>query len=565
MKNQLFILLVLLMISNAMAAPMVGGLNGVDVCTCPAGSGGTTIGGNISATIDVNYTFTGLPGTPANVINIGNSTVALLDFMVPQGANGATGATGAMNQTPNMTANMTAGEAGATGATGGSGGQILYFIHAASSDPITYEGLKPIPAGSTEVDETITVKNTLGKVYIDSYITDVGYPALTEIPAGLWRFRAFAFVSGTPGTTTLVFDVYNRTAGGTETLLFSTTTNDIDSLATTEQLATYTQTSNYVVSTNDRIVVKVYGQSTHTSNINLHWIYEGTTHTSHVQTTLDAAPETALSFNVLAGETLKKGQAVYLSGALTGIPIVSKADNTNLAKSRVVGLIIADTASGAHGQVRRNGVLTAVDTRTTNTDLNPGGETWVAGDLLFATTGGGLTKNRPTSGRSVKAAYSLSGSGVSDTLLAYPMENPVWITGASGEDIIARLGDSLGTNKFSIRNYANTEVAYFNSKGSLNVIGNNITGIKVVDAPTDAANKSYVDTHSANLSAAYPIGSVYITTSSTNPATLLGFGTWTQISKGRVLVGEDPAQSNFATAGQTGGNYTVNISAHRTV
>lgn len=363
------------------------------------------------------------------------------------------------------------GATGATGATGGTGGQILYFRNAHSTDPVTYEGLIPVPAGATEVNEAVTVKNTLGEVYIDSYITDIGYPALTQLPAGLWRFRTYHYVDSSSGTTTMTFKIYNRTSSGAETLLFTATSGDINDLTTNEYLTSYVQTSAYNIALTDRIVVKTYGQTTHSSNVILHWVYEGSTHTSHIQTTLDTAPATSLSFNVIAGESIKKGQAVYISGSSGGNPQVLLADNTNTAKSRVVGLMTTDTASGSMGSVRRSGALTVIDTRTTNTYINPVGETWLAGDLLFATTGGGLTKVRPTSGRSVKAAYTMLGSNANDVLLAYPMENPVWTTAASGEGIVLRLGDNLGATKVSIRGYDNSEVAAIYSNGSINFGG----------------------------------------------------------------------------------------------
>ena len=57
------------------------------------------------------------------------------------------------------------------------------------------------------------------------------------------------------------------------------------------------------------------------------------------------------------------------------------------------------------------------------------------------------------------------------------------------------------------------------------------------------------------LSAAYPVGSVYINASvSTNPATLLGFGTWASFGAGRVLVGVDSGDTSFDTLGETGGS-----------
>jgi len=55
------------------------------------------------------------------------------------------------------------------------------------------------------------------------------------------------------------------------------------------------------------------------------------------------------------------------------------------------------------------------------------------------------------------------------------------------------------------------------------------------------------------LAQAYPVGSIYINaTDSTNPGTLLGFGTWTQAGRGRVLVGEGTSDQAF-TIGTTGG------------
>jgi len=58
------------------------------------------------------------------------------------------------------------------------------------------------------------------------------------------------------------------------------------------------------------------------------------------------------------------------------------------------------------------------------------------------------------------------------------------------------------------------------------------------------------------LKKAYPIGSVYINASNaTNPASLLGFGTWSEYGQGRVLVGKS-AEAEFDTAGKTGGEKT---------
>ena len=55
----------------------------------------------------------------------------------------------------------------------------------------------------------------------------------------------------------------------------------------------------------------------------------------------------------------------------------------------------------------------------------------------------------------------------------------------------------------------------------------------------------------------YPVGSIYINaTNSTNPGTLLGFGTWVAFGAGKVPVGIDSSDTDFDTAEETGGAKT---------
>jgi hypothetical protein len=58
----------------------------------------------------------------------------------------------------------------------------------------------------------------------------------------------------------------------------------------------------------------------------------------------------------------------------------------------------------------------------------------------------------------------------------------------------------------------------------------------------------------------YPVGSLYLTTVSTNPATIFGFGTWVAHAKGQALVGKADS-GTFATAGSTGGAETVTLTS----
>ena len=64
----------------------------------------------------------------------------------------------------------------------------------------------------------------------------------------------------------------------------------------------------------------------------------------------------------------------------------------------------------------------------------------------------------------------------------------------------------------------------------------------------------------ATLQAVYPVGSIYINAaSSTNPATLLGFGTWAAFGAGKVMVGIDSSDTDFDTVEETGGAKTVTL------
>ena len=63
--------------------------------------------------------------------------------------------------------------------------------------------------------------------------------------------------------------------------------------------------------------------------------------------------------------------------------------------------------------------------------------------------------------------------------------------------------------------------------------------------------------------AIYPVGSIYSNAAvATNPATLLGFGTWTAFGAGRVMVGLDSGNVLMDTVEETGGSADAVVIAH---
>lgn len=78
-------------------------------------------------------------------------------------------------------------------------------------------------------------------------------------------------------------------------------------------------------------------------------------------------------------------------------------------------------------------------------------------------------------------------------------------------------------------------------------------------ADTNSLDYKVAHPTAPDLSACWPVGSVFISVVGTNPATLLGFGTWSAIGAGRVLVGQDAGDADFDTLEETGGAKTVTL------
>jgi hypothetical protein len=93
--------------------------------------------------------------------------------------------------------------------------------------------------------------------------------------------------------------------------------------------------------------------------------------------------------HIRAGETLAKGDPVYVSGShgsgSTLIPIVSKADASNAAKMPAVGIMDAAVANNASGHMVIVGTIT---------ELNTAGYTVNA--ELYVAAGGGFTATPPS-------------------------------------------------------------------------------------------------------------------------------------------------------------------------
>ena len=129
-------------------------------------------------------------------------------------------------------------------------------------------------------------------------------------------------------------------------------------------------------------------------------------------------------------------------------------------------------------------------------------------------------------------------------------------TACSNADFVSIAGTETLTNKTLTSPTINTP----------SIASPTMTGTPVAPTATAGSNTTQVATTAfvtAAAQALYPVGSIYINaTSSTNPATLLGFGTWTAFGAGRVLVGLDASDALFDTAEETGGSKDAVVVSH---
>jgi len=88
---------------------------------------------------------------------------------------------------------------------------------------------------------------------------------------------------------------------------------------------------------------------------------------------------------------------------------------------------------------------------------------------------------------------------------------------------------------------------YIGKQPKDNTSNSNFIGLEIDGDIELYNNKKLLDT-------VWPIGSIYISVTDANPATTLGFGTWSAFAKGRTLIGVDPSDTALNAPNKQGGS-----------
>jgi hypothetical protein len=166
-----------------------------------------------------------------------------------------------------------------------------------------------------------------------------------------------------------------------------------------------------------------------------------------------------------------------------------------------------------------------------------------SGSLVFATSPTLVTPalGTPTSGTLTSCTGLPIDAGTTGTLPVLRGGTGVTTSTGSGNNVLSTsptlVTPILGTP---------TSGALDNCTANTETFGN---------SSTQLATTAFVQ---AALAALHPVGSIYTSTSATNPGTALGFGTWVAFGAGRVMVGVGGSFS----AGATGGSADAIVVSH---
>ena len=344
----------------------------------------------------------------ATLTNSGALTVTGLQ------GNDVSNAAPANNQTLVWSSSASAWVPGASLQGGSGGGGVVLYLNYQTSGASPTTGLtssKQMGPLATDTANSVTSANLSQSVYdlVATFVTDVGYPGVTSIPAGLWDFNFWASSTGTVTNQTIVQIQVYKYNGTTATLL--ATSDDIsiyDPSVTAQYIGNVTMPQTTILDT-DRIVVELRGKAT-ANNKTITFNFGGNT-PAHLHTTLPSVAGTGL---------VKAVNGAFQSPASTLV-------NADVASNAAIG--VSKLANGSSGQILVAGASNlAYQTMSGDATINASGALTLANSGVSANTYGSAS-SVPVAAVDAKGRVT----SVTDTpiLLPYTVQR-VTVTSATG-------------------------------------------------------------------------------------------------------------------------------------
>lgn len=151
--------------------------------------------------------------------------------------------------------------------------------------PGNYYKLLNVPPVADQTILSVTVKNTDGPKAFGAWVS----PPMTktvQIEPAIWRARTNHYVSTTAGTSRVVFEVWNYTSAGTEMgpLWYNAwQTDDINTLSPDEYLTNYARRNGTWLFKGDRLMIKMYGNTTHSADVTISTTLLGNSNISYIE------------------------------------------------------------------------------------------------------------------------------------------------------------------------------------------------------------------------------------------------------------------------------------------
>jgi hypothetical protein len=160
------------------------------------------------------------------------------------------------------------------------------FFTDVKSDTDNFRQLNNYATGMAETDENVTISSTSGIVLIDSYYSQQGFPGSQGLLSGLRYYNLWGWVSNTGGESYFIVNVTIRHADGTSTYDYGVRTNSIEYTTPALVLTPYVNPNSFTFLPTDRLLINISAYTTSVSPKTIHFLSEGSTHYSWVQSGL---------------------------------------------------------------------------------------------------------------------------------------------------------------------------------------------------------------------------------------------------------------------------------------